>query len=150
MQLVGQKYRDKTNLASKTRFIRHCFGFQDRRFSLLVGYNIQPSSSSTNQNAALITDRQLVFTKKKDRRFASMIEYYKDSSPVVEPEGHIKVLKWILLMVQASVVILRHIFLETPHRALSQTGILHSPYRTLMKSSSSQRLAQQSTYSPCH
>ena len=40
MQLVGQKYRDKTNLASKTRFIRHCFGFQDRRFSLLVGYNI--------------------------------------------------------------------------------------------------------------
>ena len=66
-----------------------------------------------------------------------MIEYYKDSSPVIEPEGHIKVLKWILLMVQASVVILRHIFLETPHRALSQTGILHSPYRTLMKSSSS-------------
>ena len=48
-----------------------------------------------------------------------MIEYYKDSSPVVEPEGHIKVLKWILLMVQASVVILRHIFLETPHRALT-------------------------------
>ena len=36
-------------------------------------------------------------------------------------------------MFQASVVILRHIFLETPHRALSQTGILLSPYRTLMK-----------------
>ena len=33
-----------------------------RRFSLLVGYNIQPSSSSTNQNAALIIDHQLDFT----------------------------------------------------------------------------------------
>ena len=38
--LVGQKYQDKTTLASKTRFSRHCFGFQNRRFSLLVGYNI--------------------------------------------------------------------------------------------------------------
>ena len=27
IQLVGQKYRDKTTLASKTRFSRHCFGF---------------------------------------------------------------------------------------------------------------------------
>ena len=40
IQLVGQKYRDKTTLASKTRFSRHCFGFQSRCFSLLVGYNI--------------------------------------------------------------------------------------------------------------
>ena len=56
IQLVGQKYRDKTTLASKTRFSRHCFGFQSRRFSLLVGYNIYPSSSSTNQNAALTKD----------------------------------------------------------------------------------------------
>ena len=40
IQLVGQKYRDKTTLANKTRFSRHCFGFQSRRFSLLVGYNI--------------------------------------------------------------------------------------------------------------
>ena len=40
IQLVGQKYRDKTTLASKTQFLRHCFGFQSRRFSLLVGYNI--------------------------------------------------------------------------------------------------------------
>ena len=32
IQLVGQKYRDKTTLASKTRFSRHCFGFQSRRF----------------------------------------------------------------------------------------------------------------------
>ena len=38
--LVSQKYLDKTTLASKTRFSRHCFGFQSRRFSLLVGYNI--------------------------------------------------------------------------------------------------------------
>ena len=40
IQLVGQKYRDKTTLASKTQFLRHCFGFQSRRFSLLVGSNI--------------------------------------------------------------------------------------------------------------
>ena len=39
IQLVGQKYRDKTILASKTRFSRHCFDFQNRRFSLLVGYS---------------------------------------------------------------------------------------------------------------
>ena len=38
IQLAGQKYRDKTTLASKTRFSRHCFGFQSRRFSLQVGY----------------------------------------------------------------------------------------------------------------
>ena len=56
IQLVGQKYRDKTTLASKTRFSRHCFGFQSQLFSLLVRYNILPSSSSTNQNAALIID----------------------------------------------------------------------------------------------
>ena len=39
IQLVGQRYRDKTTEASKTRFSRHCFGFQSRCFSLLVGYN---------------------------------------------------------------------------------------------------------------
>ena len=40
--VVGQtqKYRDKTTLARKTRFSRHCFGFQSRSSSLLVGYNI--------------------------------------------------------------------------------------------------------------
>ena len=39
-QLVRQKYRDKTTLASKTQFTCHGFGFQSRLFSLLVGYNI--------------------------------------------------------------------------------------------------------------
>ena len=39
-QLVGKNYRDKTTLACKTQFSRNCFGFQSRRFSLLVGYNI--------------------------------------------------------------------------------------------------------------
>ena len=38
IQLVGKKYRDKTTLANKTRFSGHCFGFQSRRFLLLVGY----------------------------------------------------------------------------------------------------------------
>ena len=64
IQLVGQKYREKTTLASKTRFSRHCFGFQSRRFSLLVGFNILPSSSSTNQKAALIIDHYLDITNK--------------------------------------------------------------------------------------
>ena len=40
IQLVGQKYRDKTTLVSNTQFSHYCFGFQSRRFSLLVGYNI--------------------------------------------------------------------------------------------------------------
>ena len=40
IQLVGQEYRDETTLASKTRFTRHCFGFQSRYFSLLAGYKI--------------------------------------------------------------------------------------------------------------
>ena len=40
IQLVGQKHRDKTTLASKRRFSRHCFGFQSWHFLLLVGYNI--------------------------------------------------------------------------------------------------------------
>ena len=65
IQLVGQEYRDKTTLANKKRFSRHCFGFQRRRFSLLAGYNIQPSSSSTNQNTALIIDHQLDFTNQQ-------------------------------------------------------------------------------------
>ena len=40
IRLVGQKYPDQTTLANKTRFSRHCFVFQSRRFSPLVGYNI--------------------------------------------------------------------------------------------------------------
>ena len=40
IQLVSQKYRDKTTLVSKTLFSRHCFGFRSWRFSLLVGRNI--------------------------------------------------------------------------------------------------------------
>ena len=39
IQLVGQKNIQTKQNFSKTRFSRHCFGFQSRRFSLLVGYN---------------------------------------------------------------------------------------------------------------
>ena len=39
IQLVGQKNIETKRNFSKTRFSRHCFGFQSRRFSLLVGYN---------------------------------------------------------------------------------------------------------------
>ena len=56
IQLDGQKYWDKTTLASKTRFSRNFFSFQSQHFLLLVGYNIEPSSSSTNQNVALMID----------------------------------------------------------------------------------------------
>ena len=65
IQLVGQKYRDKRTLASKTWFSRHFFGFQSRRFSLLEDYNVLPSSSFTNQNAALIIDHQFDITNWK-------------------------------------------------------------------------------------
>ena len=40
IQLVGEKYREKTTLAGKTQFSRHCFGFQSWRFLLLVADNI--------------------------------------------------------------------------------------------------------------
>ena len=40
IQLVVQKYPDKTTLAGKMRFSSHYFGFQSWRFLLLVGYNI--------------------------------------------------------------------------------------------------------------
>ena len=40
IQLVGQKYPDKTTLASKKRFSSHCFGFQSQHFSIIVGYYI--------------------------------------------------------------------------------------------------------------
>ena len=40
IRLVGQNYQDKITLASITRFSRHRFDFQSRRFPLLVGYNI--------------------------------------------------------------------------------------------------------------
>ena len=38
IQLVANKYRDNTTLASKTRFSRYCFGFQSRHVLLLVGF----------------------------------------------------------------------------------------------------------------
>ena len=40
IQLLGQKYWDKTTLASKMQFSCHCFGCQSRHFSLILGYNI--------------------------------------------------------------------------------------------------------------
>ena len=40
IQLVGQKYRDTTTLASKNAIQPPLYGFQSWRFLLLVGYNI--------------------------------------------------------------------------------------------------------------
>ena len=57
LYLVGKLARLYTT--SKTQFSPHCFSFQSRGFPLLGGYNIQPSSSSTNQNVALTIDQKL-------------------------------------------------------------------------------------------
>ena len=40
IQLVGQKYQDKTISARKMQFSCQWFGFQTWCFSLLVGFNI--------------------------------------------------------------------------------------------------------------
>ena len=40
IQPVGQKYLEKTTLASKTHFSHHCLVFKAGPFFLLVGYNI--------------------------------------------------------------------------------------------------------------
>ena len=37
---IAHEAEGKTSLARKTRFSHRCFGFQSRRFSLLVGHNI--------------------------------------------------------------------------------------------------------------
>ena len=68
-----KKYGDKTALPSKTLFTRHWFGFQSQLFSLLVGYNIQPSSSLTNPNAALIIDNWLDFTNISETIYPEML-----------------------------------------------------------------------------
>ena len=47
IQLVGQKYQDKTTYASKKRFSCHCFGFQSGRFTLLLTYNTRHKSWNT-------------------------------------------------------------------------------------------------------
>ena len=62
IQLVGQKNTGtKHLLLVKARRPKHYkYG---RHFSLLVNYNIWPSTGSTNQNAALIIDHWLDFTK---------------------------------------------------------------------------------------
>ena len=40
-------------MADEQKYLQYKYG---GHFSLLVGYNIQPTSSSTNQNAALMID----------------------------------------------------------------------------------------------
>ena len=53
IQLVGQKnIKTKHLFASFTAKILQIW----RCFSLLVGYNIKPTGSSTNQNAAMMVD----------------------------------------------------------------------------------------------
>ena len=52
-------------------YIRHCLDFQSWRFSLIVGCNIQPSSSATNQCS--IDNRPLVaFFKQPYNRFTTL------------------------------------------------------------------------------
>ena len=56
IQLVGQKYREWKNFSYLKVHFNPFLSPENARFSLLVGYNLKPGSSSTNQNAALIID----------------------------------------------------------------------------------------------
>ena len=63
IQQVGQK-NIETKQQNKLKLAESFF--TAKTFSLLVGYNIYPISSSTNQNAALMIDHKLDFTKLND------------------------------------------------------------------------------------
>ena len=56
IQLVRQKCRDKTTFSWLKLDVNPFLPPKIRRSLLLVGYIMYPSSSSTNQNAALIID----------------------------------------------------------------------------------------------
>lgn len=70
IQLVGQKIQRQNIFRSLKRnlilFFRQKHYKYGGCFLLQVGYNIQPSSISTNQNAAWIIDHQLDLTNLKD------------------------------------------------------------------------------------
>ena len=59
IQLVCQVENSFCSFCVKIRISSHCFDFQSRRFSLLVGYNFYPTSSLGNPIAALIIDHWL-------------------------------------------------------------------------------------------
>ena len=60
IQLVGQKYMKTKRISQVKARLQACFTAKTlqiwRRFSLLVGYRIQPTSSSTNHNTAFMID----------------------------------------------------------------------------------------------
>ena len=60
IQVVGQKNIETKHIsrvkARHQSFLPPKHYKYGRRFSLLVGYNIEPTTSSTNQNAALMID----------------------------------------------------------------------------------------------
>ena len=56
IQLVSQKISSQNNFSWLTLDFNLFWPRKSRPFSLLVGYNIEPRSSSTNQNAALMID----------------------------------------------------------------------------------------------
>ena len=68
-QLV-QKNIETKHLSQVKAGHQSFFAAKTLQISLLVGYNIQPTSSSTNQTAALIIDHQLDFTNTGKRAFA--------------------------------------------------------------------------------
>ena len=70
IQLQSLKITSRLNIFSKLKLDTNPFLPPKHykyggRFSPLVGYNIQPTSSSTNQNTALMIHHQLDFTKIK-------------------------------------------------------------------------------------
>ena len=60
--VVGQKISRQNNFSQLKLDFNPFLPPKSRRFALLVGYKIQPSSSSTNQNAALMIEHYLDFT----------------------------------------------------------------------------------------
>ena len=60
--LVKSNYRNWSKKNVETKHLSLIKARLFGRFSLLMGHNIQPTSSSNNQNAALIIDQSLDFT----------------------------------------------------------------------------------------
>ena len=56
IQLVGQKNIETKHLSQVKAGHQSFLAAKTLQISLLVGYNIKPTSSSTNQNAALMID----------------------------------------------------------------------------------------------
>ena len=65
------------------------------RFLLQVGYNIQPTSSTTNQNAALMIDHQLDFTN---------VSYTIMAKPIKSLELHYPMIQFFIIIIIKTII----------------------------------------------